>query len=866
MKKLLALLFSALIAVSLFAFVGCGGGGTNDGGNGGDNGQTELTDITGISFNDVTVTYDGQEHKAEISGTLPEGVTCSYTCNGQAGNSAVNAGTYNVAANLSGEGYNSKTLTAKLTINKAEITGITFANSTVTYDGQTHSLQVSGTLPSGVTCTYDYNGQAVNQFTNAGEYTVKATLKGDNYITKELTAKLTINKAEITGVTLSDDTVEYDGLPHSINVVGNVPTGVNCVYTYNGEALNEVTDTSEYTVKATLTGDNYITKELTAVLKITSTEEQLYSLVVGNKVYFQNPLDENYLYVYDGTELNKVASDKAQYLTSDGSTIYYTSNGLFSNTIKSLNTTTDASSSFYSANASHITTDGTYIYYAINNLVNYNDTNGIYKYKIGAQEDEVATRLTTDKASYLNVVGGYIYYANGSGKGVLKKISVNGGTATQITDDNVSDIVANGNYLYFNVRTLTGNAIHRYSINGNTLTKMTTDSGKNLTVVGNRLYYINIDLLTGSVFGKGVYYVSLNADGSLPGTQLFEAEVSSLTSDGTYLYYYLRNNKHLHQRNLADNTVTDIMEGFQPIDNTTVTGYAYAKEYNGELYYINPRDNGAIYKHNYQTKANYKVIADSCSEFYFNDGYLYYSTYVVTNYDLYRVKLDTFGSVEKISKNRCDKLIFDGEYMYYVDNGATYNTLRRLKPDSTAEDKEDEVLYGSTNSSVHFLSLEKIGDNIWFCINPAIGYKTINCYNVTTKQTTKIGNGELLTAYGNTIYFYNQKDKQICSVADGSTTVTTLVRNVEVTSMAVKDGVLYYSGTCNAKTGLHSVKTDGTNDKDLYEGNCYGVTATSEGVVFYDSAITYSNDYPIHSTSGTGKLYIWNGTTAKLLF
>lgn len=767
---------------------------------------------------------------------------------------------------MSGEGYNTKSLTATLTINKAEITGVTLSDSTVTYNGQPHTLQIAGNLPVGVTCNYTCNGEAVTAFTNAGEYTIKATLTGDNYITKELPAKLTINKAEITGVTLSGDTVEYDGLPHSITLVGNVPVGVTCTYTYNGEVLNEVTDTGEYTVKATLTGDNYITKELTAVLKITSTEEQLYSLVVGNKVYFQNPLDKNYLYVYNGTELNKVASDEAQYLTSDGSTIYYSSNGLFSNTIKSLNTATDKSSAFYSANASHLTTDGTYIYYAINNLVNYNDTNGIYKYKIGAEADEVATKLSTDKASYLNVVGSYIYYANGSEKGVLKKISTSGGTPTQITEDNVSDIVANGNYLYFNVRTLTGSAIYKYSISGNTLTKMTTDSGKNLTVVGNKLYYINIDWLTSSVFGKGVYYVSLNADGSLPGTQLFEAEVSSLTSDGTYLYYYLRNNKHLHKRNLTSGAVTDIMADFVPQDDTTVTGYAYAKEYNGELYYINPRDDGAIYKYNYQTKANYKVIADSCSEFHFNNGYLYYSTYVATNYDLYRVKLDTFGSVEKISKSRCDKLIFDGEYMYYIDNGVTYNTLRRLKPDSTAEDKEDEILYGSgVNSNVHFLSLEKIGDNIWFCINPAIGYKTINCYNVATKQTTKIGNGELLTANGSTIYFYNQKDKQICSVADGSKTITTLVENVEVTSMAVKDGVLYYSGTCNSKTGLHSVNIDGSNKKDLYEGNCYGVTATSESVVFYDSAITYSNDYPV-THSGTGKLYVWNGTTAELLF
>ena len=889
MKKFLIVLLSILLTVCLFSLVSCGedekpsdtssdtssdttsdtaSDTSSDTVTDTDTGTSDpsLKNITGITFENVTVTYDGSEHKAEISGTLPSGVSCTYTCGGKNGNSAVNAGTYNVSATLSGEGYNSLTLKATLTINKAEITGVSLTSDTVTYDTAEHSILISGNLPEGVSCEYTYDGNKVTSVKNAKVYNVVATLSGDNYVTKALTATLTINKAEITGVTLEDDEIEYDGLAHSLQIIGNIPAEVVCTYKYNGEIKDEVTDSGEYTVEATLSADNYVTKVLTAVLTIKSTEEQLYSVVSGSKVYFQNPLDSGYLYVYDGTSIKKIASDDAKYLTSYDGKVYYSSKGLLTSSIKCVTVSDDTASSFYSANASYITTDGTYVYYAINNLINYQNTNGIYKYKIDAEEDESALKISDDAASYLTVVDGYIYYANGSEKGVLKKISVSGGTASVLTKDKVSDIVANGKYLYFNVITLTGNAIHKYSIGSNTLTKMTTDSGKNLTVVGDNLYYINNDLLTGNVFGDGVYSVALTSSGSLPGTKVVDAKVSSLTSDGTYLYYYLQSNKHLHKYNISTKEVTDIMQGFVPVDNTTPTGYVYAKEYNGEIYYIDPRDNGAIYKYNPQKRAKYKVIPDSCSEFYFNDGYLYYSSYIATNYDLYRIDLETFGSSERISKSRCDHLIFDGEYMYYIDNGVTYNTLRRMKPDSTQEDKEDEILYGSgPNSSVHFLSLEKIGDKIWFCINPAVGYKTINCYDISTKETTKVGNGEILISDGTTVFFFNQKNKTICSVSSSSATPVVLVSNVEVTSMAIKDNVLYYSGTCNSKSGLHSVNKDGTNQKDLYQGNCLGLASTSKGLIFYDSDITYSNDYPI-AHAGTGKIYVWNGGSATLLF
>ena len=53
----------------------------------------EDSEITGVSFTDKTVTYNGQEQKIEVTGTLPEGVSVEYVGNGK-----INAGKYTVTA------------------------------------------------------------------------------------------------------------------------------------------------------------------------------------------------------------------------------------------------------------------------------------------------------------------------------------------------------------------------------------------------------------------------------------------------------------------------------------------------------------------------------------------------------------------------------------------------------------------------------------------------------------------------------------------------------------------------------------------------------------------------------------------------
>lgn len=143
-------------------------------------------EVLDLTFADATVVYDGQPHSLQVTG-LPDGATVTYDGNGQ-----VNAGVYTVTAIVTLPDGQPQTLTATLTITKAtyDISGITFADETVTYDGQAHSLAISGSLPQGATVTYTDNGQ-----TAVGTYTVIATITIPNYYDITLTATLTIVEA-----------------------------------------------------------------------------------------------------------------------------------------------------------------------------------------------------------------------------------------------------------------------------------------------------------------------------------------------------------------------------------------------------------------------------------------------------------------------------------------------------------------------------------------------------------------------------------------------------------------------------------------------------------------------------------------------
>ncbi|WP_457941735.1 Ig-like domain-containing protein [Olivibacter sp. SA151] len=209
--------------------------------------------ITGISFQDGSFVYDGTAKSLAISGTLPMGTTVSYE-----NNSRTDVGTQEVSATISGDNYETLVLKARLTITKTNITGVTLDDGSFVYDGTAKSLAIAGTLPAGTSVSYENNSR-----TDVGTQEVSATISGDNYETLVLKARLTITKANITGVTLDDGSFVYDGTAKSLAIAGTLPAGTSVSYENNSR-----TDVGTQEVSATISGDNYETLVLKANLTI----------------------------------------------------------------------------------------------------------------------------------------------------------------------------------------------------------------------------------------------------------------------------------------------------------------------------------------------------------------------------------------------------------------------------------------------------------------------------------------------------------------------------------------------------------------------------------------------------------------------
>ena len=222
-------------------------------------------DFAGLTFDDVTTTYDGTAKTLAVAG-LPTGAQVSY----DKATTYTNAGEYTVKATITLANYNPVELTATLTIKKAvyDMSAVVFEDKTVTYDGQAHSIEATN-LPNGVTAQYTGNNQI-----NADEYEITATFTGDsqNYeLIASKTATLTIEQRELTLAFSGETTLKYNGSAQktitvqATNLVGG--DSVELTVSYNGEMI----EAGEYIATATLTAhQNY---KLTAnnTVKVTIT-------------------------------------------------------------------------------------------------------------------------------------------------------------------------------------------------------------------------------------------------------------------------------------------------------------------------------------------------------------------------------------------------------------------------------------------------------------------------------------------------------------------------------------------------------------------------------------------------------------------
>lgn len=239
-----------------------------------------------LSFPENNVfTYDGKAHTVEVDGNIPANANVTYI----GGNSFVNAGTYDLTAIVSCEGYATQKLSTKVTVERAkyDMSAVSFESKEFVYDGSAHSLAISGTLPKGVSSPiYTVNEKITSSATEVGEYKVIAAFTNNDPNYEDIPpmeATLKITPAEYTvkgvdivfknenGIIISDATKIYDGktVTFDINDYNKLSKKVSVAFSVLDKEGNVISSSNKntniinagiYTVKVDFThtdGKNY---------------------------------------------------------------------------------------------------------------------------------------------------------------------------------------------------------------------------------------------------------------------------------------------------------------------------------------------------------------------------------------------------------------------------------------------------------------------------------------------------------------------------------------------------------------------------------------------------------------------------------
>lgn len=239
-----------------------------------------------LTFSENNVfTYDGEVHSVEVEGNIPANAVVTYV----GGNSFVNAGTYDVVAIVSCEGYVTQKVSTTVKIERAkyDMSGVKFEPKEFVYDGVSHSVEISGVLPEGVAePTYVINEKITSSATDVGEYKVvaKFTNNDQNYepipdmetVLKITPAEYTVSGVDIVfkrvdGQIIEGRTKVYDAsdIYFDLNDYSKLSKKVSVafsVYDKDGKLISSsnkkpnIINAGTYTVKAEFTlagGENY---------------------------------------------------------------------------------------------------------------------------------------------------------------------------------------------------------------------------------------------------------------------------------------------------------------------------------------------------------------------------------------------------------------------------------------------------------------------------------------------------------------------------------------------------------------------------------------------------------------------------------
>ncbi len=805
MKRVVLIILSLIITLCCAFMVACGEtetppppveGGSGGGDGGGDGGGENLpVEITGVTFNGIEVTYDGEEHEIEVSGTLPEGVTVQYE-----NNKGTNAGTYNAVATLTGANYVTKTLNATLKINKAEITGVTFKGETFDYDGTEKSIEITGLPPANSDVVYSCkeNDDIENSAKESGSYTIVVTITNPNYITLTLEAVMKIQgEEEQRYIYKQDDNLYF------ANALDN-----DYLYVYDGEAVELVSmdipynfteqDGNLFFRSKALFGN--VVKSITVTTSADKTTYEVSSAVTCKGEYLIN--DGTYFYyavngltqassgIYkidisanEEEEPTKIYEGKAKYLQYYDGAIYF-ADGQNEYKLTKLNLSNNAKTLVRDAKISTLTCDNGYLFYTVNNLLgdyieNYKISNGIYR------------KLTSDAGANLTLVGNNLYYINVdiltsyvNGDGIyyvnaFPALDMNGKGTKLVGENTFSSLIKTGDdeIAYYRVsdqmlilHDLTTNetvevldgfvapersvfstgsktgvyngalyfmdlhkekCLFRYNPTTDKFTKITANKVTDFAIVGDYLYYNMVSVLV----NNDLYRINLRLGGEPEKVSTFDCVDIAFVNDRVFYVEQNASGARTAIREInADGE--DIMLYSKGVNNL--------RAYEGYLYF---EDGGKLYKMptTDYVKDEATVVYDdkTVGNFEIDNGVIYFrelSGFLNATKHLCKMNIDGSGYARIVEQDPVDILIADG-YVYFYSDTASEKIAGIFKV-AVGSTTVTQVLARKVDGTSYYpTELSKIGNDLYF-INYTLGGVGCDSHlykvNLQTSALTKV--------------------------------------------------------------------------------------------------------------------------------
>ncbi|MDE5756772.1 MAG: DUF5050 domain-containing protein [Clostridia bacterium] len=742
-----------------------------------------------------------------------------------------------------------------------DITGITFSDLTVTYDGNSHSVEIAGNLPQGVSVKYQDA-----QKTDAGSYNATATLSGDGYNSLVLNAKLVIEKAQFEGITFPSIKEEYNGLAHAVEVVGQRPENTTVTYSCKEDpnVSNAPVETGTYTIVATLTNPNYNMFNIETTVEVTASENERHIVYADGKLYFANALDSDKLYYYTAQDgVTKISSDVPyNFAVTSNNEVFFRSHTLFASSIKKIVDGEVSNVEF--KNAEYLCTDGTNLYYAVNGLTS--KSSGIYKIAINNSTQTIGDPqlISSGKAKYLQIYNGYIYFADCDNGYKLSRIGVNGGTRNMVVDEKIAALTAGNGYLFFTVDNLLGNYLANYNISTATKRKLSVDAGSNLTLIGNELYYLNVDLITSAIRGKGIYKVDAfpTSDKNSMGVKVVGADGEKYTSltklnDRTIAYYKV-STQMLCLYDLVSQQVNEILDGFTAPETTPITTGSKIATYGNYIYFMDIYNDKSLYSYNTVSGSFSRITAGKVIDFSILGDTLYFNTESkgIKNY-LY--KLDMKGGIPQLVCERdCVDIVQGGDKIFYVEkNSANARTaIHEINAQGV-----DTMIY---SKGAEFLTY--YDGYIYFVDGRDLLKMPINGYTYNAPITVKKGNVDTFVISNGVVYFREQYgvgylNKRLSRVnVDGSGYAVIVSKGTDPLEIVVDSDTIYYYNdvTSDSSSGIYSISANARENQNptliLGRSSTYYASELTlfKGKLYFINYYNYLGDSHLYRIDLTG--------------